>query len=270
MTLFNLSEPEILTFFAVLVRYSTMIAVLPFVGDRFIPGPAKVLFALIVTIALYPALVARSQVNPAEATVWAATSFGIVGTITLEALFGVAMGYVAKLLFDGINLGANLAGQFMGFAMASAYDPHTESQTQVMAEIQLALAMLVFLAVDGHHLMLHAALSSYSIVGLGKAGVTAMTSERVIEMSAMTLRFGIQIAAPVAVALFGVNIAFGVIAKSMPQVNILVLSFAVTALIGLVVMLLSMQDYLGAAAAVTGRVGEWMVSLAQSMSLGGK
>ncbi len=265
MSPFGLTEPELLTFFAVLVRFSTLVAVLPVVGDRFVPAPAKVLFALTVTIALYPALVARGQVNPGEALVWAATPFGIVGTITLEALFGLAMGFVARLLFDAINLGANLASQFMGFAMASAYDPHTESQTQVMAEIQLALAMLVFLVLDGHHLMLHAALSSYGIVGLGKAGISALGSERLIEMSSMTIRMGLQISAPVAVSLFGVQIAFGIISKAMPQVNILILSFAITGMIGLVVLRLGMPEYLGAAGAVTGRVGEWMTAMAQTM-----
>ena len=61
-------------------------------------------------------------------------------------MVGLVLGYTARLLFDAISLGSNLAGNFMGFAAASTYDPHQESQTQVVAEIQLAIATLMFLA----------------------------------------------------------------------------------------------------------------------------
>jgi len=268
MSLFNFSEPEILTFFAVLVRFATIIAVLPVFGDRFVPGPAKVLFALAVTIALFPALLATGEVKPVEALAWARSAGGIAGTIALEAFFGLALGYTARLIFDVINFGGNLAGQFMGFGVANTFDPHTESQTQVVAEIQMAIAMLLFLAIDGHHLMLQAALSSYGIVGLGKAGVTAATSARFVEMTGDVLRFGLQITAPVALALFTVNIAFGVVAKALPQLNVLVLSFAVTSFVGLVVLLIALPEFTGAVTNLFERVGDWLNATARAMATG--
>jgi flagellar biosynthesis protein FliR len=130
-----------------------------------------------------------------------------------------------------------------------------------VAEIQMALAMLVFLVLDGHHLMLRASLQSYEIVGLGKAGLTAAFSQRLIEFTAEVIKFGVQIAAPVAVALFAVNVAFGIVAKAMPQLNVLVLSFAVTALIGLFVMLISQPEFQAAAGNILGRIGDWMQAM---------
>jgi flagellar biosynthetic protein FliR len=258
MSLFNYSQEELLTFFAVLVRFSVMIAVLPITGDRFVPVPAKVLFALAVSMALFPALVRTGAIHPGDAMAWASTPGSLIGTVALEALLGLGLGYVARLLFDSIQLGANLVGTFMGFAAANTYDPHSESQTQVIAELQMALAMLIFLAVDGHHLMLQSALDSYSIVGIGKAGMTAAFSEKLVDFTGQVVRFGIQIAAPVGVALFAVNVVFGVIARAMPQMNILVLSFAVTSLVGLLVMLMSMPEFMAAAQGILGRMGDWM------------
>jgi flagellar biosynthetic protein FliR len=258
VSLFNFSVEELLTFFAVLVRYSVMVAVLPVTGDRFVPAPAKVLFALSITFALYPALVRTGAVHPGDALVWAATPSGIIGTIALEAIFGLTMGYVARLLFDGIGLGSNLIGTFMGFAAASMFDPHTESQSQVIAELQMAIAMLLFLAVDGHHLMLQATLSSYAVVGLGKAGVTGLLGERLIQMTGQVLRFGLQIAAPIGVCMFAVNVVFGVLSKAMPQMNVLVLSFAVTSLLGLFVMAATMNEFSDVARGILGRMGDWL------------
>jgi flagellar biosynthesis protein FliR len=266
VSLFNFSEPELLTFFAVLVRFSVLVAVLPFIGDKMIPMTAKVLFALATTIALFPALVTTGQVKPGDALIWGRSAGGIAGVVALEALVALVLGYTARLLFDAISLGANLAGNFMGFAAASTYDPHQETQTQVIAEIQLAVAMLMFLAVDGHHLMLQSALDSYRIVGLGQADIGATLSQRLIEFSGQVIRFGIQLTAPVAISLFAVNIAFGVIAKAMPQLNILVLSFSVTALVGLLVMFISVPEFASTSSNLLGRMGDWMSTSLLAMS----
>jgi len=266
MSIFNFNVEELMSFFAVLVRYSVLIGVLPFVGDKFIPGPAKVLLALAISIALFPALVNSGQVRTGDALVWGATPAGIVGTITMEILFALVLGFTARLVFDAIHFGSNLVGNFMGFAIASAYDPHMESQSQVVAEIQIALAMLIFLAIDGHHLMLRASLDSYRLVGVGRASLMdPLFHQRLIEMTGQVVKLGIQLAAPIAVSLFAVNVGFGVMAKAMPQLNILVLSFAVTALIGLLAMWIGLPEFQLASGNILGRIGEWMDGMVSAM-----
>jgi flagellar biosynthetic protein FliR len=274
VSLFNFNQAEMLSFFAVLVRFSVLFAVLPIFGDKVIPTPVKVLLSLSVTIALFPMLVARGNVNPADAMVWGSTASGIIGTIALEVLCALILGYTARLAFEAIQFGGNLVGTFMGFSTAAQYDPHQESQTQVVAQIQMAIATLLFLALDGHHLMLRASLSSYQIIGVGGlAGFVkglgtaqAAFSQRIIVMSGEVIKFGMQLAAPVAVCMFAVNVAFGVMAKAMPQLNILVLSFAVTALIGLAVMLLTVPEFQGAATNVFSLMDDWMTGILQALA----
>lgn len=280
MGLFNFSQEEMLSFFAVLVRYSVLVSVLPFVGDRFVPGPVKVLLALAMTLVLFPMLVARGQIHPTLALTWGASTGGIAGVIATEVMVGLVLGYVSRFIFDTINFGGNLVGTFMGFASASTFDPHQETQTQIVAELQMAIAMLIFLAVDGHHLMLRASLDSYKILGLGgmggaatngvlvNGGFNAAFGEKIVEISGHVIKFGIQLAAPVAISLFAVNVAFGVMAKTMPQLNILVLSFAVSALVGLLVLFLSVGEYTGAVASVFERTGVWLESVMMAMAKG--
>jgi flagellar biosynthetic protein FliR len=153
----------------------------------------------------------------------------------------------------------------MGFSSATMFDPHHESQSQVVAEFYMALAMLVFLALDGHHLMLRAALESYRWVSLGQVDMGGNLGARLVELSGLVIRYGLQLAAPVGIAIFTVNVAFGVVSKAMPQVNILVMSLAVTDLVGLFVMLVTIGEFQGASSQILSKMGDWMIAVARAV-----
>ncbi|MDR3606771.1 MAG: flagellar biosynthetic protein FliR [Oligoflexia bacterium] len=276
MSLFNFNMEELLTFFAVLVRYSVLFSVLPFVGDNHVPAPVKILLSLSASMALFPGLVASGVIHPSDASVWGASVQGIIFTIGAEVIFALILGYVARLAFETIHFGGNLVGNFMGFGIASTYDPNMQSQTQVVAEIQAAIGILVFLAVDGHHLMIRAALQSYQVVGLGGAGVAGGPSaylnagavQRLGELTAQVLRLGIEISAPIAIVLFALNIVFGILAKAMPQLNILILSVTISALVGLIMMFLTISEFQAAAGEIFARMGTNMNAILQSLAHG--
>lgn len=266
MDIFQLNEEEILCFFAVLVRFTTLVVALPMFGDKFVPSPVKILFGLILSVVIYPGLVANRVINPGDAVVWGATAAGIAMMVAKEVLVGVVLGLTAKVAFDAILFGANLVGTFMGLAAASSFDPHQESHSQVVAELQMAIAMLMFLTLDGHHLMLRAAMDSYAIVGLGAANAGAAFAEHWIAITSQVLKFGLQLSAPVAVCLFAVNLAFGVMAKSMPQANILVLSFSVTIFVGVFVLYLSVPHFGVISGNILERMGDWMGQMSGAMA----
>jgi flagellar biosynthesis protein FliR len=243
MNLFDFSEEQLLSFFAVLIRYATMFAVFPIFGHKSVPSQVKILLALSISFILFPALVSQGWVNPDEANVWASSLGGIVGVVSLEVLVGLTLGFVAKIIFDAIQIGGNLVGHFMGLAAATYYDPTQESQSGVVAQVQTTLAMLLFLVLDGHHIILKAALDSYRYVGLGKASFSGAIVQEMILYGGSILKIGIQIAAPVAFSIFAVNVVYAVMAKAMPQLNVLVLSFSVSAFVGIFVLLGSLIEF---------------------------
>lgn len=255
-----------LTFFAVLVRYSVLFSVLPIVGNSVVPQLLKVLLSLSVSFALFPGLLKSGAVNVADTVIWSATVGGIVSTIGSEVLVGLLLGYTAKLVFDAINIGSNIMGAHMGFAMASTYDHNQESQTIVVSEIQLAIATLAFLALDGHHLMLRAALDSYQFCGMGKAGINALVSQNLIDLTSQVLLFALQLSAPIAVVMFAVNVIFGVFSKAMPNMNVLILSLSISAFVGILVMFLSAPEFQTVASNIMARCEEWMHSMLVAMA----
>ncbi|MBC7384559.1 MAG: flagellar biosynthetic protein FliR [Cryobacterium sp.] len=264
--LFQFTPEETYTFFAVLVRVSVLLAVLPVFGDKVIPSPVKVLLSLATSLAIYPGLVKQGFVRPADAAIWASDAWGIVRTIGQEVMVGLVIGYTAKLVFDAIQVGASIVSNMMGFAMASMYDPHHETQTSVVAEIQVAIAMLAFLALDGHHLLLHGALDSFRFCGIGEAGMTALVQTRIIEMTGTVLKYGIQLGAPITIVMFGVNVAFGVFSKTMPQMNVLVLSMAISAFAGMIVLMLSAPEFQTVASNILGKTEDWMQGMLIAMA----
>lgn len=269
MSLFNLDMNEVMTFFAVLVRFSVLFSVLPFFGDRMVPGPVKILMSLLLSILLFPALRGSGYVKIADARIWSATTSGLVGTLALEVMFGLALGYVARLIFDAILIGGNLVGNFMGYSAATTYDPHQESQTEVIAHLQTTLAMLLFLTLDGHHLLLRAVVDSYKFVGIGRIAFSEVFAQKLIQMTGNVFEFGVRLSAPVALGLFTVNLIFGIISRALPAMNVLVLSFAVNAFVGFFVLWVSLYEFSDSVTGLFAQLNEWLHVIILTLSRGG-
>ncbi len=269
MPLFQFQELELLTFFMVLLRMSVLFSIFPMLGDRQVPAPAKILLALATTAACWPGLIKSGAVRSADALIWGKTSFTIAGTAALEVLSGLVLGFTSKVAFEVIEFGANLVGTLMGFAAANLYDPQQEAQTQVVAQIQVSIAFLIFLVSNGHHFLIQAAAESYSILGLGAAQFGPALRDGLVSVTSGVFKLGIAIAAPVAVSLFVVHSAFGIISKALPQMNVLVLSFSATALVGIFVMFVSISEFVDWSGDLFAKTPEWFNSVLIALKRGG-
>jgi flagellar biosynthetic protein FliR len=253
-----------MTFFAVLVRMSVLMAVFPFFGETMVPTQVKLLLGLVFSVLVFPIVTGNGQVHTADAAVWGATVSSLASTVALEILFGLAMGYTARIIFDCVQIAGELAGNFMGFAAANQFDPFANMQNQVISKLLYAIAVLLFLALDGHHILLRAAAESYRFVQVGRVNLNGAFAENLVQLSSGVLRMGLQLAAPLAVTFFGVNIVFGIMSKAMPQMNILVLSFSISAVVGFAVLALGMPAFQEGLRGTFGDLGE---TLARTMRL---
>jgi flagellar biosynthetic protein FliR len=239
-----INQNEILSFFMVLIRISVLVMVLPFFGDRSIPGPVKVLLSLALSVMVYPILISKGYILVTDVERWGRSPSTLIGAVFTEVFVGILLGFVARLFFMAIDFSGNLIGTFMGYGNASMFDPHQESHTQVVSQFHNALAMLLFLALNGHHMFLKAFVSSYKIVGVAKANITSTgLPEYLIHLSAEVIMIALQLAAPMAIVFFMINIFFGVMAKAVPQLNVLILSMGVSALVGMLVMVIQLPEF---------------------------
>jgi flagellar biosynthetic protein FliR len=148
----------------------------------------------------------------------------------------VLLGFVAELIFAGVQLGAQLAGMQIGFGLANLVDPGTSDEMTVVAHWYRLIALLVFLALDAHHLLLGALVESFRLAPPGAVAVEGLRLAGVLELAGDVFALGVRIAAPVLIALLLTNAALGVVARTIPQMNVFAVGFPVNIGVGLVVM----------------------------------
>ena len=240
MGLDDFNDTQIVAFFASLVRVSFLFMLLPIFGDNAIPAIVKICLAFTVNLIVYPV---ASAAGISQVASMATSDFGIVTLVTKEACVGLVIGFVGKIFFDALNFAFGHVGNQMGFNMANSYDHHTESSTPVISHMIMILATLLFLALDGHHFFLRAMVQSYQLIPLGGFVFTKAAIAFVLETSSQVFWIACKLSAPMALMIFLINCAFGIVAKAVPQINVLVVSFTVNILAGFLVIVLTLPVF---------------------------
>lgn len=243
MNIFQWNELQIYSFFFVLVRVTSLLVFLPIFGDRTIPPLVKIFFGVTLSSVVFPFVYAAGHridlavIESDSKAVWA---------VCCEVGFGMMVGFVARWIFDAAQFAGHFAGTAMGFSMASVLDPHTETQNTSMSEMQYILAAMLFLAMNGHHIYLQAILESFKLVHIGGVNLLAngdSVIQYLIQMTAEVLALGLKLSAPVVVVLLLLNLTFGIVARTVPQLNVFVVSFTINIIVGLLAALISAPGF---------------------------
>ena len=235
MNPYALNDIEIVKFFACFVRVGGLFIMLPFFGDNTIPPVARVFLSFTISLVLFP-IVSHSPGSAAFQI--PINDLGIFLLVIKEALIGIGIGFLAKMFFDAIGFAFGFMGLQMGFNMASAFDHHLESQTPIITQLMLALATLLFLATNGHHLFLTVLSKSFELLPLGGGNISREFLLYVFDTTSKVFWIAVKLSAPMALTVFLINCAFGIVAKAVPQINVLVVSFTVNILAGFLVITL--------------------------------
>jgi len=220
--------PDPVPFVLVLARIAGLILAAPVLGHALVPVRVRVALAAVFALALAPAL-------PAPAAP-PTTVVGLAGAVAVESAVGVLLGFAAQLVFAGVALGGQLAGMQMGFGVASLFDPTEQAQVTVVAQWQQLLVLVVFLALDVHHLLLRALLESFRLVPVGAAALGASSAGGMVTLGSDVFTVAVRLAAPVLVVLLLTNATLGVLARVIPQLNVFVLGFPVNVGAGLLAL----------------------------------
>ncbi len=214
-------------FLLILLRVSTLLIVAPIFGHRLFLARAKIGLAVMVSMIVFP-LVDRLDV-PEGFFPYAVMMVG-------EVILGLVLGYVVLLLFIGIQFAGQLAGLQMGFGIVNVIDPQSHDQISIIGQFLNILAILMVLTLDGHHIILNGLLGSFEVVPLGGVVLQASITHKLIALSSEVFVIAIKISAPILVALFLISTAMGVLARTVPQMNVFIVGFPVQLAVGLSVL----------------------------------
>lgn len=220
--------PDPTPYVLVLARIAGLVMAAPLLGHLLVPRRARIGLAMVMALALAPTV--------AIAVAPATSLFEIAGRALVESLIGMTIGFVAQLVFAGVQLGGQMAGIEMGFGLASLVDPQSNAQSTVVAEWEQLLALLAFLALDGHHLLVQALIESFRIAPIGQAVIGREVLMAVPSQAGQVFSIGLRIAAPVLIVLLMANATLGVLQRTIPQLNVFVIGFPINIGVGLMVL----------------------------------
>lgn len=225
-------------FSAPFLRISAMMVVAPIFSAPGFNLRARVLLSVLIA-----ALVAPSISLPPNFEL--ISLMGLVVAIQ-EIGVGLMIGFILQLAFGAIVFGAQAMSMTMGLGFAMAVDPQNGVQVPVVAQLYVILGTLLFLAVDGHLALINAVARSYDFVPAGSVSISPTSFSALISLGSIVFAGGILLALPVMTALLLINLAFGIITRTAPQLNIFAVGFPVTILAGLFIMFLVMPGFINA------------------------
>lgn len=203
-----------------MMRVSIVMFMLPIFSTNNIPIAVKGAMTIVFTLGLWPHLSLSGAVMPAH-------PFDMALMLLGEVVIGLVLGMAINFLFMGIQSGGELLGFQMGFTMINFADPLTGNNTGIAAFFLWMTSLLVFLALDGHLYMIKGFAASFKILPPGSLYLGENLLWEVLALSAQIFVLAIKIAAPVMVAIFMVEVALGLVARTSPQVHIMEFGFPI-------------------------------------------
>jgi flagellar biosynthetic protein FliR len=218
--------PYLLAFCLVLIRCSGLFMMVPTLGGELVPVRMRGAVAATVAVVLTP------MVEPVTCPGLLMLFLAAAG----ELLMGVAMGLVVRLVLLSAELAGEVAGMQMGFAFNRVADPLTREPAAVTSRMLGIIALLLFLAIDGHHILLAGLSGSLREAPVGTVLPRASYAANLFPLLSLAMTSGLRIAAPVMIALLLTNCAIGLLARAAPQLNLFIFAFGITIAIGMLML----------------------------------
>ncbi|MDH5632765.1 MAG: flagellar biosynthetic protein FliR [Gammaproteobacteria bacterium] len=216
-----------------LMRISSALMVLPLYGNRMLPARIRIALVLVLVAVIAPMIEV-----PAHGEIGSWLGAGI---IVQEILVGLLIGLGINVVFSAIIHGAQIIAMQMGLGFASMIDPANGINVPVLSQFYIVLATLLFMSTNAHLGVLSAILESYRIVPIGSLALANIGITDIVYIGKVMLEMAVLLALPIVTALLIINLAFGVMARAAPQLNIFAVGFPLTMLGGFVLMLITLE-----------------------------
>lgn len=218
MELQNIPVDRFQAFLICAARVGSIMGTLPVFSGGQVPMKIRIALALAFSLVLFPVVepvLPRPDFTP--------LSLGVL--LANEALLGLLVGFVGRLVFTAVEFGGTVIGYQMGFAAANVFDPQNQQQTSLIAQFQNVLAILIFLALDIHHIFLQAIVASYEALPPGTFDYAGGAVPYLLQLSGNIFILGVKFSAPVLAVLLLSGMVLGILSRVFPQLNVFMLSF---------------------------------------------
>jgi len=217
-----------------MLRISGVVLIAPLLGAVFVPARVRILVAVVLSVAMLPAVGELPTFSPLS-------PLGLY-TILQELVVGIAIGFILKLAVEAAVFAGQVISIGMGLSFATVVDPQ-QGGTPLLGRFYIIVATLLLLAVNAHLVLIEIVAQSFALVPIGSGGLSAPQAMQVVQFTSLMFVGAMQLALPAVVAILMVNVAFGVISRAAPTLNLFAVGFPITLMTGFVVMIMATRNH---------------------------
>jgi len=219
-----------------LLRISAFYFAVPVIGARTVPARVRIVLTLFTSIMIAPVL-------PPAPTVSFLSMQGFI-MIIQEMLIGLALGFAMQIVLHVFVLAGQFMAMKMGLGFAAMNDPSSGVSVTILSQFYLLLSTLLFLSSNGHLVILQLMIDSFTTFPIGGAGMNTMHFMMIVDMGSWLFSAGLLISLPLFTSLMIVNMSFGVMSRSAPQMNVFTVGFPITLIFGFILMWFTFANFL--------------------------
>jgi flagellar biosynthetic protein FliR len=243
------------SFILPLFRVTAVLMTMPVFGTTLLPARVRLYFALAITVVIVPGLPPMPEVHALDLS----ALLLVAEQIIIGALFGLSL----QLFFQIFVIAGQIVAIQMGMAFASMVDPANGVNVAVIGQFLTMLVTLLFLAINGHLVVFEVLTESFTTLPVG-SGLLVNHFWDLVGRLSWVLGAALLLVLPAITALLVVNIAFGVMTRAAPQLNIFSIGFPLTLVLGLVIFWITLADILPHYHALASEALQWMRELARA------
>ncbi len=241
------------------VRVLTFLMAVPALGIKAVPVAVKVGLALWVTAGLLPQVVAQGAAVPSAPGPLALA-------VAAEFAIGLLLAMVVAFAIGAVQLAGEIVGLQIGFGIVNVIDPMSQLQVSVLGQLYYMLAALVFVGMDGPAIVLRGIAASFSALPPGGMAVRSAGVAALVLSFSGVFSAALRMSLPPVVALLLVSLAMGIVGRTVPQLNILVVGFPVRIAVGLLILAASLPLLTRAVSAALGGLDGQLVGMAWGLA----
>lgn len=215
-----------------LSRIAALIASAPVLGNPSFPRSAKMGLIMAITLIVSPVLGPMPVVDPGSAA-------GLL-ILAQQVVIGLAMGFAMRVVFVAVEMAGSMLGLQMGLGFATFFDPINSAQVPVVAQFLGIMFSLVFLALNGHLLMIEALVESFQAFPIAAQPMSALGFKTLVDWGGEIFRAGLLLALPMIAALLIANLSIGIMTRAAPQLNIFAVGFPITLAAGFLMLFVTL------------------------------
>ena len=233
MDLLNFNYFEFEKFLFVFARVGALLLFAPILGSASIPNHLKIGLALLMSFLVVP-WVGPSQLPQLKGII------SLAVYMLSEFSVGILIALTARMIFIAVQIAGTVVDFQMGFGVVNVIDPQTESQVSITAQYMNVLATLFFLALDGHHMVIQAIVESFHLINPNTFHFSGLTMEFFMQLFSGAFITAVKFSAPIMAVLFFISVALGLIARTVPQMNVFIVGFPLQIGMGLLMLWFSL------------------------------